>query len=129
MTSLHDTWAISSLSALACMLVTRAKGTRFRYRSICKTATKKLITIRYSQTPDEIQITCHVCIWNSFLLIYYTKICPWHYIICYPPYSLQTTQSRTIHVLFFKKLFGVIDVSFADLPGHVLKAPFVSWIT
>ena len=57
---------------------------------------EKLTTIRYSQTPDEIQITFHVCIWNSFLLIYYTKICPWHYIICYPLYSLQTTQSRTV---------------------------------
>ena len=68
----------------------------YPYLGLCIYFWEKLTTIRYSQTPDEIQITCHVCIWNSFLLIYYTKICSWHYIICYPLYSLQTTQSRTV---------------------------------
>lgn len=68
----------------------------YPYLGLCIYFSEKLTTIRYSQTPDEIQITCNVCIWNSFLLIYYTKIWPWHYIICYPLYSLQTTQSRTV---------------------------------
>ena len=32
-------------------------------------------------------------------------------------------------IYYFSNISGVIDVFFVDFPGHVLKAPFVSWIT
>ena len=71
----------------------------FPYLGLCIYFSEKLTTIRYSQTPDEIQITCHVCIWNSFLLIYYTKIC--HGIISFAILSIH--YKRHNHVQFLAK--------------------------